>query len=85
MEKMNNDIYISDENGHEKKMSILFTYHDPDKNRDYVYFFDPLKPEEVLMMEYSQDGNLYDVEDEEEFNHLQEVYEAYLKDHPDLN
>ena len=36
-----NSLYVTDENGEEKKMTILFTFDSEDFGKQYVVFFDP--------------------------------------------
>lgn len=70
-----NKIYITDENGKEIEMNILFTFDANEKN--YVICFEDGKEDEVYPFTYDDDGNLYVVEDEEELNMIDEVVASF--------
>ena len=73
-------IIIEDGDGNEHAMEILFTYHNDERNRDYVFFFDPKDPENVIPMIYDEDHNLFEIEDEEEYEEVEEVFNSYQED-----
>ena len=70
-----NKIYITDENGKEKEMNILFTFDANDKN--YVICYEEGNEEDVYPFSYDEDGNLYVVEDEEELQMVDEVLASF--------
>ena len=70
-----NKIYITDDNGVEREMNILFTFDMNDKN--YVVVYEGENDEELFALQYDEDGNLYVVEDEEELEMVQEVIDAF--------
>ena len=70
-----NKIYITDDNGLEREMNILFTFDMNDKN--YVVVYEGGNDEELFALQYDEDGNLYVVEDEEELEMVQEVIDAF--------
>ena len=70
-----NKIYITDDNGVEREMNILFTFDMNDKN--YVVVYEGDNDEELFALQYDEDGNLYVVEDEEELEMVQEVIDAF--------
>lgn len=70
-----NVIIITDENGKETEMEILFTFDGDDKN--YVVCFMPGNDEEVYPFSYDDEGNLYPVEDEDELKMIEEVVDAF--------
>ena len=70
-----NKIYITDDNGLEREMNILFTFDMNDKN--YVVVYEGDNDEELFALQYDEDGNLYVVEDEEELEMVQEVIDAF--------
>ena len=82
MDLKDTQIKVYDSKGQEKIMEILFTYHSEERNRDYVFFFDPNNPDEVIMMRYEKSegndqGELFDIEDEEEIEELEDVFKSY--------
>jgi len=61
-------------------MEILFTYEHEERNKKYVFFFDPNNEEEVLVMSYNDEGELFPVDDEEEYEEIEEVFNAFEED-----
>ena len=75
-----NQIIIEDDEGQEHLMEILFTYEHEQRNKKYVFFFDPNNDEEVLVMSYNDEGELFPVDDEEEYEEIEEVFNAFEED-----
>ena len=73
-------IIIEDGEGKEHAMEILFTYHNEEREKDYVFFYDPEDPDNVIPMIYYEDGRLEDIEDDEEYDEVEEVFNAYQED-----
>lgn len=81
MEQMkDNEIIITDGNGKEHKMHILFTYDHPERKKSYVFFYEPSNPEEIIAMRYLEDGTLEEIEDDDEYNEVEEVFNAFNED-----
>lgn len=81
MEKLNDDqIIIYDEDGKEYLMNILFTYENEERNAQYVMVYDDASPEEVIVMRYDDNNELFEVTDEDELKEAEEVLEAYNED-----
>ena len=76
---------ITDEEGNEYLATILFTYHHDDRNKDYVVFYLNDNPDDVLAMAYSEEGELIDIDDEEELAEVNEVYASFLGDDEEEN
>ena len=72
---MENKIFITDDNGQELEMNILFTFDNDDKN--YVVVYEGDNDEDLYCLRYDEDGNLYVVEDQEELAMAQEVIDAF--------
>lgn len=75
-----NQIIIEDDDGQEHLMEILFTYEHEERGKKYVFFFDPDNEEEVLVMSYNDEGELFPVDDEEEYEEIEEVFNAFEED-----
>ncbi len=79
-----NCLYVKDENGNEKKMTILFTFDSEDYKSQYVVFQDPSNGEEnVYASKYDDQGNLFPIETEEEWDMVEEVINTFLEDEAD--
>lgn len=76
-----NSLYVCDEVGNEKRMEILFTFDDDNRGKKYVVFLDPEEEsEEVFASAYDDEGNLMPVENEEEWQMIEEVIGAFQND-----
>ena len=86
MENINDrTLTIIDENGKEVACEILFTYHSDEFNKDYVLFFPKGADEkgenvEINAAVYTDDGELFDVETDEEWEMLEEVLAEFEED-----
>ncbi|HNX16080.1 MAG TPA: DUF1292 domain-containing protein [Bacilli bacterium] len=78
--KIDNHIIITDSEGKEHIMEILFTYDHPVRKTSYVFFYDPEHPEEVIAMRYNEEGELIEIEDDEEYEEVEEVFNAFNED-----
>ena len=74
---------VIDGEGKEHLMEILFTYENEERGISYVFFFDPANPDDVIPMRYyleGDEGRLEEIDDEEEYEEVEEVFNAYLED-----
>lgn len=70
-----NVIYITDENGKEVEMNILLTFEANEKK--YVVTYETGNEDDVYPFIYDDDGNLFEVETDEELQMIQEIVTAY--------
>ncbi|MEF9920895.1 MAG: DUF1292 domain-containing protein [Erysipelotrichaceae bacterium] len=76
-----NTLFVTDENGNELEMEILFTFEDDKKKRNYVVFNDPKDEDgEVFASAYDDEGNLLPIESEAEWAMVEEVIGAFGED-----
>ncbi len=82
MEILNdNDIIMTDDNGKEYLMKILFTYENEERDTKYVYVYEESNPDDIFVFKYNdEETDLLVVDDEEELEEAQEVLEAYDSD-----
>ena len=71
-----NRITIEDEDGNEHLVDVLFTYDNEQRGKQYVFFFNPDNEEEIMVMSYNEQGDLFELDDEE-FAEAEEVLAAY--------
>ena len=77
----NNKLIVTDESGKEIEMEIMFTFSENEKN--YVVYFNPVDDDEdteLYVSCYDDEGNLYPVETEEEWDMIDEVVGAFIED-----
>lgn len=71
-------LYIPDEQGNDKRMVILFTFDSPDNSKHYVIYQDPEgDEEEVFASQFTDEGELIPIEDESEWEMVEEVVSAF--------
>lgn len=70
-----NSIFITDENNKEVEMKILLTFEANEKK--YVVVYNESNEDELYSFVYDDNGNLYQIETEDELNMVNEVIEAY--------
>ena len=75
-----NQIILCDEEGKENITEVLFTYENEERGKKYVFFIDPNDDENVIAMSYTDDGGLDPIEDDEEYEEVEEVFNAYQDD-----
>ncbi len=81
MKQLNDDdIIIYDEEGKEYLFKILFTYENEKRGCEYCFIYEPSKEDEIIVMKYNEEHELFPVEDEDELEEAEEVLEAYQND-----
>ena len=79
--KNENQMVVTDAKGKEHLMEILFTYENEERKTSYVFFYDTEDPEqEVIVMRYLESGELEPIEDDEEYDEVEEVFNAWQDD-----
>ena len=76
-------ISITDSEGNEHLMEILFTYEHEERGKKYVFLYEKDSPEEIIAMEYNDNGELFEIESDEEYEEVEEVFNAFMEDHPE--
>ncbi len=81
MERLgDDDIKIYDEDGKEYLFKILFTYENKERGAEYAFIYEPSSPDDIIVMRYTDDGELFEVTDDEELEEAEEVLNAYQSD-----
>lgn len=81
MEKKNDKIVFIDEQGRKTELNILFTYLSEERNRRYVFFYSDENPDEILAGYLGENDEILDIEDDEEYDELDEVLESFYQEH----
>ena len=74
---------IKDDQGNEHLVEILFTYEHDERKKKYVFFYEKNNPEEVIAMEYNDKGELLEIESDEEYDEVEEVFNTFMEEHPE--
>lgn len=77
------NLVVIDDQGNEKTMEILFTFDDEDTyKKSYVLYVDPeSETGEVFVSRYTEEGVLENIEDEAEWEMIEEVFNAFIVHH----
>lgn len=75
-----NQMVIIDSNQKEHLVEILFEYENKQRNTKYILFFELDNPDEVMAMKYTDEGELIEIDDDEEFDEVLEVFNAFQDD-----
>ena len=82
--KNDTQMVVVDSEGKEHLMQILFTYENDERKTQYVFFYDTEdKEENVIVMRYKGEldsGELEPIEDDEEYEEVEEVFNAWQED-----
>ena len=78
-----NQMLLTDDQGVEHMVEILFTYENEERHANYVLYFLPENPEEIFAARIEGE-ELIEITDEEEYDEVEEVLNAFL-DEPELS
>ena len=78
-------ITIRDEEGNEHLMEILFTYEHDERGKKYVFLYTKDNQDEVIAMEYNDNGELFEIESDEEYEEVEEVFNAFMDEQDKAN
>lgn len=80
MDNENNKIVIKDDDGIEYLLNVLFRYHNDERDEDYFFIYDESDPDSTYVVKYGENGEVIFVDEGEEFEEAQEVFEAFNED-----
>lgn len=80
MQKKDDKIIFVDEQGRQTVLKILFTYKSEERNKNYVLFYAEETPEEIIAGIIGEDNEIYDIEDDDEYDELEEVLASFLEE-----
>ena len=82
--KNESQMVVTDSEGKEHLMQILFTSENEEREAKYVFFYDTKdKEENVIVMRYVGEldsGELIPIKDDEEYDEVEEVFNAWQDD-----
>ena len=72
-------ITVINEDGVEIEMDVLFTFDSDQTGKQYVLYFDAeSENEEVFVSSYTADGDLFSIDDQDEWDMINEVFETFM-------
>ena len=80
MERKDNKIVFTDDQGKISELNILFTYKSEERNKMYVLFYADENPTEIIAGYLGENDEIYDIEDDDEYDELDEVLKSYQEE-----
>lgn len=80
MKKEDNKIIFVDDKGQKTTLNILFTYKNKERNREYVLFYDEMNPDDIIAGYLSDDNEILDIKDDDEYDELEEVLKSFQEE-----
>ena len=80
MKKEDNKIIFVDDKGQKTTLNILFTYKNKERNREDVLFYDEMNPDDIIAGYLSDDNEILDIEDDDEYDELEEVLKSFQEE-----
>ena len=78
---LDDEILITDENGVEQVMKILFTYENEERHKMYAFLFKEGDEDNVIPVSINEnDSSIEVIEDEKELQEVEEVFNCFLDD-----
>ena len=78
---LDNEIMITDENGQEQVMKILFTYENEERHKMYAFLYKEDDEDNVIPVSINEkDSSIEVIEDEKELDEVEEVFNCFLDD-----
>lgn len=72
---------VTDGNGKEVEMYILFTTKLPDFDKNYIFYLDPKDPNgQVYVSSFDENSKLSPVENDDEWAQLEEVFNQFTEE-----
>lgn len=82
---LDNEIAITDENGVEQVMKILFTYENEERHKTYAFLYKEGDEDNVIPVAVNEkDSSIEVIDDEKELEEVEEVFNCFLDD-PKMN
>lgn len=78
---LDDEIMITDENGEEQVMKILFTYENEGRHKMYAFLYKEGDEDNVIPVSINEkDSSIEVIEDEKELDEVEEVFNCFLDD-----
>ncbi|MCQ3034643.1 MAG: DUF1292 domain-containing protein [Bacilli bacterium] len=76
-----NEMVVTNADGVEVTLKILFTFDNDERKSSYVVLCDPNNEDEIMVFGYNEETHeLREIEDDEEYSECEEVVNCYLED-----
>ena len=80
-----NEILVTDDQGNEKKFTVLFTFNSEETGKKYVLYYDENEDEpDIFASIFDDEGHLFEIESPDEWDMIEEVFSSFMAEQAPL-
>ncbi len=80
-----NEILVTDDQGNEKKFTVLFTFNSEETGKKYVLYYDENEDEpDIFASIFDDEGHLFEIESPDEWDMIEEVFSSFMAEQEPL-
>ena len=80
-----NEILVTDDQGNEKKFTVLFTFNSEETGKKYVLYYDENEDEpDIFVSIFDDEGHLFEIESPDEWDMIEEVFSSFMAEQEPL-
>lgn len=80
-----NEILVTDDQGNEKKFTVLFTFNSEETGKKYVLYYDENEDEpDIFASIFDDEGRLFEIESPDEWDMIEEVFSSFMAEQEPL-
>ena len=74
-----NEILVTDDQGNEKKFTVLFTFNSEETGKKYVLYYDENEDEpDIFASIFDDEGHLFEIDSPDEWDMIEEVFSSFM-------
>ncbi len=80
-----NEILVTDDQGNEKKFTVLFTFNSEETGKKYVLYYDENEDEpDIFASIFDDEGHLFEIDSPDEWDMIEEVFSSFMAEQEPL-
>ncbi len=80
-----NEILVTDDQGNEKKFTVLFTFNSEETGKKYVLYYDENEEEpDIFASIFDDEGHLFEIDSPDEWDMIEEVFSSFMAEQEPL-
>lgn len=80
-----NEILVTDDQGNEKKFTVLFTFNSEETGKKYVLYYDENEEEpDIFASIFDEEGHLFEIDSPDEWDMIEEVFSSFMAEQEPL-
>ena len=80
-----NEILVTDDQGNEKKFTVLFTFNSEETGKKYVLYYDENEDEpDIFASIFEDEGHLFEIDSPDEWDMIEEVFSSFMAEQEPL-